>query len=41
VAAICEMTGVHIDRHARKAIAFPDAVRIAALDLAVCEPEVS
>jgi len=42
VAAICEMTGVHIDRHVRKAAAFPDTIRSAALDyLAACEPEVA
>ena len=39
VAAICEITGVHMDRNARKAIAFPDAIRSAALDhLAACQP---
>ena len=42
VAAICEMTGVHIDRQVRKAAAFPDTIRSAALDyLAACEPEVA
>jgi acyl-CoA thioester hydrolase len=31
LAAACELTGVHLDRAARKAVAFPDAVRTAAL----------
>jgi len=31
IAAICEITGVHMDRKARKAVALPDAVRISAL----------
>jgi len=32
VAAVCEITGVHMDRRARKATPFPDAIRSAALD---------
>jgi acyl-CoA thioester hydrolase len=31
LAASCEITGVHLDRAARKAVPFPDAVRTAAL----------
>ena len=31
LAAACELTGVHLDRAARKAVPFPDAVRAAAL----------
>jgi len=31
LAASCELTGVHLDRAARKAVPFPDAVRAAAL----------
>jgi acyl-CoA thioester hydrolase len=27
VAAVCELTGVHIDRQARKSVAFTDAIR--------------
>src|SRR5664279_6003127 len=39
VAASCEITAVHLDRQARKAIAFPAAVRnIAATQLAAAEP---
>jgi len=39
MAAFCEITAVHLDRKARKAIAFTDAVRkIAATQLAVAEP---
>jgi acyl-CoA thioester hydrolase len=34
VAAICEITAVHIDRRARKAVALPAAVRDAAAALA-------
>jgi len=42
VAAICEITGVHMDRHARKAIPFPDAIRSAALNhLAATEREMA
>ena len=31
LAASCEITGVHMDRRARKAVPFPEAVRAAAL----------
>jgi acyl-CoA thioester hydrolase len=31
LAASCEITGVHMDRRARKAVPFPDEVRRAAL----------
>ena len=31
VAATCEITGVHMDREARKSAAFPEAVRAAAM----------
>jgi acyl-CoA thioester hydrolase len=31
IAATCELTGVHIDRAARKACPFPEAIRAAAL----------
>jgi acyl-CoA thioester hydrolase len=30
IAAVCELTGAHIDRHARKAVPFPAAIREAA-----------
>src|SRR5215475_9357346 len=30
IAATCELTGVHLDRQARKSVAFPDAIREAA-----------
>jgi acyl-CoA thioester hydrolase len=39
IAAICEFTGVHLDRKARKSAAFSDAIRASALrQLAVAEP---
>ena len=39
IAASCEITAVHLDRQARKAIAFPDAVRnIAEAQLSTAEP---
>jgi acyl-CoA thioester hydrolase len=39
IAACCEITAVHLDRQARKAIAFPDGVRkIAETQLAATEP---
>jgi acyl-CoA thioester hydrolase len=39
IAAICEITGVHMDRKARKSAAFPEAVRAAAMGyLASAEP---
>src|SRR5664279_3786636 len=39
IAASCEITAVHLDRQARKAIAFPDRVRkIAETHLAAAEP---
>jgi acyl-CoA thioester hydrolase len=39
IAAICEITGVHIDRQARKSAAFPDAIRMSAeSQLAVAGP---
>jgi acyl-CoA thioester hydrolase len=39
IAASCEITAVHLDRQARKAIAFTDGVRsIAETQLAVAEP---
>ena len=31
VAATCEITGVHMDREARKSVAFPETVRAAAM----------
>ena len=31
LAATCEITGVHMDREARKSVAFPEAVRAAAM----------
>jgi acyl-CoA thioester hydrolase len=31
IAATCEITGVHMDREARKSVAFPEAVRAAAM----------
>jgi len=42
IAAFCEITAVHLDRQARKAIAFTDDVRkIAQTQLAVPEPAVA
>jgi len=42
IAAICEITGVHMDRHARKAMPIPDTIRSAALDhLAATEREMA
>jgi acyl-CoA thioester hydrolase len=42
IAAICEITGVHMDRHARKATPIPDTIRSAALDhLAATEREMA
>jgi acyl-CoA thioester hydrolase len=39
IAAICEFTGVHLDRHARKSAPFADAIRKSAMrQLAVSEP---
>jgi acyl-CoA thioester hydrolase len=39
IAASCEITAVHLDRKARKAIPFTDAVRkIAVTQLATAEP---
>jgi len=39
IAASCEITAVHLDRQARKAIAFTDGVRrIAETQLAAAEP---
>jgi acyl-CoA thioester hydrolase len=39
VAAMCEITGVHVDREARKATAFPDTIRaLAKAQIAVAEP---
>jgi acyl-CoA thioester hydrolase len=39
VAAICETTGVHIDRQARKAVPFDDDIRTAAMRcIATAEP---
>jgi acyl-CoA thioester hydrolase len=31
IAATCEITGVHMDREARKSVAFPETVRAAAM----------
>ena len=42
IAAICEITGVHMDRKARKSAAFPEAVRTAAMGCLVsAEPEMA
>jgi acyl-CoA thioester hydrolase len=39
IAATCEITGVHMDRQARKSAAFPEAIRAAAMrHLAGAEP---
>jgi acyl-CoA thioester hydrolase len=39
VAAVCEITGVHMDREARKSAAFPDTIRkLAEGQLAIAEP---
>ena len=39
IAATCELTGVHMDRRARKSVAFADSIREAARKhLAVAEP---
>jgi acyl-CoA thioester hydrolase len=39
VAAVCEITGVHVDREARKSAAFPDTIRkLAEGQLAIAEP---
>jgi acyl-CoA thioester hydrolase len=38
VAAICEITGVHMDRHARRATPFADAIRHAASRHVAAEP---
>ena len=38
VAAVCEITGVHMDREARKSAAFPDTIRkLAEVQLAIAE----
>ena len=40
LAATCEFTGVHVDRQARKSVAFAQAIRDAAMSqLAPSEPE--
>jgi acyl-CoA thioester hydrolase len=42
IAATCEITGVHMDRQARKSAAFPEAVRAAAMShLVNVEPEMA
>ena len=42
VAATCEITGVHMDRKARKSAAFPEEVRVAAMRYLVsAEPEMA
>jgi acyl-CoA thioester hydrolase len=42
IAAICEITGVHIDRQARRSAAFPEAIRRSAeSQLAVAGPAAS
>jgi len=42
IAATCELTGVHIDRRARKSVAFAEAIREAAREpLAVAEPAIA
>ena len=39
IAAVCELTGVHMDRRARKSVAFADSIREAARKhLSVVEP---
>ena len=39
IAAVCEITAVHLDREARKSVAFPDAVRaLVESELAIAEP---
>ena len=39
IAATCEITGVHMDRQARKSAPFPEAIRVAAMSfLARAEP---
>jgi acyl-CoA thioester hydrolase len=39
VAAVCEITGVHMDREARKSAAFPDTIRkLAEVQLAIAAP---
>jgi acyl-CoA thioester hydrolase len=38
IAAICELTGVHLDRQARKSVAFADAIRRRAATY-LAEPE--
>ena len=39
IAAICEFTGVHLDRQARKSVSFSEAIRSLALrQLAIAEP---
>jgi acyl-CoA thioester hydrolase len=39
IAAVCEFTGVHLDRQARKSVAFADTIRaLAERQLAVAEP---
>jgi acyl-CoA thioester hydrolase len=38
IAAICEITGVHLDRQARKSVAFADAIRRRAATY-LAEPE--
>jgi acyl-CoA thioester hydrolase len=42
IIAICEITGVHMDRQARRSVPFADAIRNAAMkQLAASEPEVA
>jgi acyl-CoA thioester hydrolase len=41
IAAICEMTGVHLDRKARKSVPFAPAIRDVALGLLDPEPAVA
>jgi acyl-CoA thioester hydrolase len=39
IAAVCEITAVHLDREAHKSVAFPDAVRtLVESELAIAEP---
>jgi acyl-CoA thioester hydrolase len=39
IAAVCEITAVHLDRQARKSVPFPDAVRtLVESELAIAEP---
>ncbi len=41
IAAVCEITGVHVDRKARKAATFAEAIRHAALNYLAAEPAVA